>query len=551
MSRSLYRKLSSASLVFTLIMSFADGLVAHDGERHNDSAKDIEAHRKLDFGFDGFDALNKQLQKDFRDFDFEAGAAEYALGAELAPEANAHLVGQWSPVFNLPLVPIHNAVLPTGKILMWDSVGDLPSEQYDIHDTTRSLIWEPATGVATRFDLNTGRNIFCAGHAALPDGRQFLSGGNLNSALQGLNALHTFNPFLTTWDFLGTMQQGGRWYPSVTALANGDMLITSGGPDTPEVFNLESGLRSLTTATMAMPLYPWLQAAPNGQTFYFGPDDGLSYLDIDGTGAWQDEGTRDGIDRDYGSYAMYDTGKILIAGGDRSVKHAVVVDITRGRPRISRVRDLNTGRRQHNLTVLPNGTVLATGGNSNGASTVDLNAGVYTAELWNPATGDWQNLAAMQRTRQYHSAALLLPDARVLVGGGGICGTCHTVGYLEKNMEIFSPPYLFKTDGSGALATRPSILSAPTNISYRQSFDIRTELPRNIAQVVLMRPASVTHSVDFEQRRIPLRMSGSRRGLQATAPADAAFAPPGYYMMFLIDDKGVPSVAKMVKLGSG
>ena len=98
------------------------------------------------------------------------------------------------------------------------------------------------------------------------------------------------------------------------------------------------------------------------------------------------------------------------------------------------------GRRQHNLTVLADGTVLATGGNSSGAGLVDLNAGVYPAELWNPATGQWRTLAAMQITRQYHSTALLLPDGRVLSSGGGICGTCDQVGYLAKNAEVFSPP---------------------------------------------------------------------------------------------------------------
>ena len=549
MFHSFHKTIGSAVLAFTVTMSSVGSMLAHDDARRSEPAKDIEAHRQMDFGFAGFDTLNKQLQRDFRDFNFETGAVEYLRGMQLAPAANSHLVGQWSPVFNLPIVPIHNAVLPTGKVLMWDSVGDLPAEQYIDHNTTRAVVWDPATGTATRFDVTTGFNLFCAGHAALPDGRQFISGGNLNSALEGLDAIHTFNPFLTSWSFLGRTGQGGRWYPSVTALASGDMLITSGGPNTPEIFNLESGLSSLTTASLAMPLYPWLQAAPNGQTLYFGPSDGLSYLDTGGTGAWDHRGARDGINRDYGSYAMYDTGKILTAGGERSVKHTAVVDITQGTPRVSRANDLNTGRRQHNLTALPNGGVLVTGGLSSGVGAVDLNAGVYTAELWNPATGAWTNLAAMQKTRQYHSAALLLPDGRVLVGGGGICGPCYTVGYLEKNIEIFSPPYLFKTDGSGALATRPTISLSPANVSYGQSFEIQTEIPRNITQVVLMRPASVTHSVDFEQRRVPLRFSIVRKRLQATAPAGAALAPPGYYMMFLIDDKGVPSIAKILKLG--
>jgi hypothetical protein len=547
------KKMWSLSFAFVMTVSSVANLQAHENQFRGgskDSAAEIEKHRKLDFGFEGFDRLNNQLQKDFKSFDFKASAEAYTRSLALAPAANSHLVGQWSPVLNLPIVAIHNAVLPNGKVLMWDSVSDLPSEFYALHNTTRAIIWDPSNGSATRYDVNTGFNLFCAGHAALPDGRQFLAGGNLNSNLDGLDTIHTFNPFDTSWNYLGRMSQGGRWYPSVTALANGEMLITSGGPSTPEIFNLGNGLRSLTTAVLAMPLYPWLQAAPNGLTFYFGPDNNLGYLNISGTGSWQNLTARDGINRDYGSYAMYDIGKILLAGGGSSVKNTVVADITAGTPRLSRANDLNTGRRQHNLTVLPDGTVLATGGNSSGGASVDLNAGVYAAELWNPATGAWQNLSAMQKTRQYHSMALLLPDGRVLVGGGGICGTCYNVGYLEKNIEIFSPPYLFKTDGSGALAVRPTITSSPTVISYRQSFGISTENPKAIKQIVLVRPASVTHSVNFEQRRVPLTFSFSRKNqLQATAPVDAAIAPPGYYMMFIIDDKGVPSVAKMVKLG--
>jgi hypothetical protein len=120
---------------------------------------------------------------------------------------------------------------------------------------------------------------------------------------------------------------------------------------------------------------------------------------------------------------------------------------------------------------------------------------------------------------------------------------------LEKNIEIFSPPYLFKQDGSGTLATRPIISSIPSYASYRQSFNVTTDDPRNIKQVVLIRPASVTHSVNFEQRRIPLAFSANKRNLQATAPIDAAIAPPGYYMLFVIDNNGVPSTAKMIKIG--
>ena len=113
------------------------------------------------------------------------------------------------------------------------------------------------------------------------------------------------------------------------------------------------------------------------------------------------------------------------------------------------------GRRQHNLTVLADGSVLATGGNSSGAGLVDLAHGVYAAERWEPATGAWTTLAAETATRQYHSTALLLADGRVLSSGGGICGTCDAVDYLAKDAQVFTPPYLFAADGSGALGSAP------------------------------------------------------------------------------------------------
>lgn len=535
--------------VTALLVSSSPATWAH-GTSTDKSSRQIDEHHQTDFGFPGFSQLNKQLQRDFETFNFAAATTAYQNSLAMAPAANSHIVGQWSQVLGLPIVAIHNAVLPTGKVLMWDSVGDNPTETYPVHNTTRAIVWDPATGISTRYDVNTGFNLFCAGHAALPDGRQFIAGGNLNQYLDGLNALHTFNPFSLSWNYLGPMTQGGRWYPSVTETSTGEMLITSGGIDTPEIFNSATGLRPLTSASMAMPLYPWLMSAPNGETLYFGPGNGLSTLNTSATGSWRSISRRDGINRDYGSFASYDIGKILVSGGGPAVKSTVVIDNLNGSAKVTQAGDLITGRRQHNLTVLPNGTVLATGGISNDAPLVDLNAGVYTAELWNPATGIWQNLSSMQRPRQYHSMALLLPDGRVLVGGGGICGACQTAGYLEKNIEIFSPPYLFNTDGSGTLAPRPSINSAPSTIGYRQSFNIGTNAPRSIREIVLMRPAAVTHSVNFEQRRIPLRFTNSKRnGLQATAPTDGSVAPPGYYMLFVIDESGVPSVATMVKLG--
>ncbi|MBO9664005.1 PA14 domain-containing protein [Dokdonella sp.] len=535
--------------------SFAHDLHA-DAASNASKHKSVEEHWKLDFGFPGFETLNRQLTEAFEDFrepDTSAmGAATQAAKAAAAAAANAHLVGSWGPVVESPVVPIHTTLLVDGRVLFWDSVSDLPSENVPVHDRTRAAVWNPATYSLVRVDNQTGYNLFCAGFAHLPDGRPLLAGGNLNAQLEGTRTIHYFDATTDTWTLSPLQLFGGRWYPSVTPLANGEMLITSGSPttNTHEVFTTAATLRALSSATLELPLYPWFQAAPAGDALYLGPDNRLSYLKTNGTGSWRHMGGRDGINRDYGSFAMFDVGKVLASGGGASVKSSVVVDFKNPglNPAVLTTGSMANGRRQHNLTVLPDGAVLATGGNYNGASLIDRNAGVYAAELWDPASGAWRTLSSAARTRQYHSTAMLLPDGRVFTGGGGICGTCYQVGYLEKNFEIFTPPYLYKKDGSGELAPQPGILEAPTAVAYDETFPILTSAPNAIASVVLMRASSVTHSVDFEQRRVPLQHRVVDGVLQATAPANANLAPPGYYMLFIVDADGVPSVAEMVQV---
>lgn len=551
------KKTFNALYIYVLIASilFLNNSTANAHVENNKqvNSKDVEKHRQADFGFRGFKELNRKLQQEFLSFDNAVNLAKAELAVHRLAVENGHIVGSWSPVYDLPLVPIHIMVLTNGKVLMWDSVGDNPVDTYPVHNFTRAAIWDPSTNIVTRIDNNTtGYNLFCAGFAHLQNGTPFIAGGNLNQYQDGTNTIHFFDQLDNTWSLGPFMTQGGRWYPSVTPLANGEMLITSGNVNTPEVYTTSGMLRTLSDATLAMPLYPWFQAAPNGLAFYFGPDDTMQYLNANGTGSWTNIGTRDGIFRDYGSYAMYDIGKILASGGEFS-KSSVVIDVTNPNvnPIIGGPLDMNFYRRQHNLTTLPDGTVLATGGNSSGTALIDINANVFDAELWNPATGSWRVLSPAQKIRQYHSTAILLPDARVFTGGGGVCGECADVGYLEKNMEVFTPPYLYKQDGSGELAPRPSITNAPNSVIYNESFVVETPQANNITQAVMMRVSSVTHSTDFEQRRIPLKFSLAGNGLTASAPANSNIAPPGFYMLFLIDNSGVPSVAKMVQVGYG
>src|SRR3954451_9726745 len=454
--------------------------------------------------------------------------APYAKAAAVAAAGAPQDVGEWGPVVDWPVVGVHVALLANGKVLAYDSVGDNATETYPVQDHTRGTVWDPATGTQAPVDVATGYNIFCSGLAHLLDGRLFVAGGNKDQQLNGIVQTHLFDPASNLWS-LGPSMAAGRWYPTVTPLSNGEMLITSGRVDTPEVRTLPGPLRALGTASLSLPLYPWLDVAPNGLAFYSGPDQTLRTLNTAGTGAWQAFAQRDSINRDYGSHALYDVGKELVAGGGPSTKSALVIDINGATPQVSATAPMAFGRRQHNLTVLADGAVLATGGNSSGASLVDLNAGVYPAELWNPATGQWRTLAAMQVTRQYHSTALLLPDGRVLSSGGGICGTCDQVGYLAKNAEIFSPPYLFQADGT--LAPRPVIGSAPAATTYGAEISVGTVDPASIRKVALVRLGAVTHSNNMEQRYVPLSFSAGTTSVTAIAPANASIAPPGFYML--------------------
>ena len=273
--------------------------------------------------------------------------------------------GQWGPVVNWPVVGIHVALLPNGKVLAWDSVGDAATESFPDQSFTRATVWDPVTGSQTPAWVGTGFNIFCSGFAHLIDGTLFIAGGNKDQQLNGIVKTHLFNPVTNGWS-LGPDMAAGRWYPSVTPLTNGEMLITEGGPDTPEVRKTDGTLRMLSSAALNLPLYPWMDVAPDGGVFYSGPDQTMRKLNTTGGGSWQSFGQRDGINRSYGSHAVYDIGKTLVAGGGSSSNSAVVIDTNGATPQVTPTAPMAFGRRQFNLTLLADGSVLATGGNSTG-----------------------------------------------------------------------------------------------------------------------------------------------------------------------------------------
>jgi hypothetical protein len=445
---------------------------------------------------------------------------------------NPSLVGQFSPVMSWPYNPTHAVLLPNGNVLWWPSFANGGKPQ----------IWDPVSNNNTAV-TPPGYNIFCGAHSVLEDGQVFITGGD--SALNtGVANASLYDPVSGNWTFLPDMN-AGRWYPTNTVLPNGDVVVTSGNISPllgvnalPQVWQVSSGTwRDLTTAQLDLELYPEIYLAPNGTLFFAGPTQVSRYLNTDGTGSWTTGPTMEYGPRGYGPSVMYNNGQIMVAGGGGGpTATAEIINLNNPVPIWSYTGSMANARRNANATLLPDGTVLVTGGTS-GAIFDDPTHAVFPDELWNPATGTWSTMASLSIYRGYHSVAVLLPDGRVLSGGGQCYGD---PGCNPNSTEIFSPPYLFA-------GPRPTISSAPAGIGGGQTFFVGTPDAANITQVTWIRLGAVTHTFNQEQRISFLSFSQTTGGLNVTAPPSANLAPAGYYMLFLLNS-GVPSVASIIQV---
>ncbi len=471
------------------------------------------------------------------------------------------LFGQWSDVVDWPVIAVHANLLPNGKVLAWDATPDDFDDDPHTAEifTTRVTLWDPLTGVHVQTNNDTNSDLFCAGSAQMWDGRVLFAGGDSGRAGANGPLMNTsiYDPETNSWRQVTNMA-APRWYSSVAAMGNGELLTYAGTyfPDPiAEVFQLDETWRTLSSVPLTNGLseyYQWMQTTPEGDVMTFGPQNRIATIETDGNGRLIEGPLRDGFaERWYGSYAMYDIGKVLVTGGtekdggDTSYSSSVVIDT--GTRQTIDTSPMIHKRSQHNLTILADGSVLATGGNTDGETLISMDAGVYQPEVWSPASGQWREMNDMQINRQYHSVALLLPDGRVLSAGGGYCGDCRQVGYHEQNAEIFSPPYLFANDDTPAV--RPSVSATSEAIDYRNAFTVTSNQAALIAKAHLIKLGAATHSQNQDQRLVPLSFTSSGNTVQLTAPDNRNIAPPGYYMLFLVNDDGVPSVGEMLKLG--
>ena len=443
--------------------------------------------------------------------------------------------GKWSAVISWPIVALHLHLLPTGKVLSFGHYGT-------------PQVWDPATGVFTA--ASSQSLLFCAGHAFLPDGRLLVAGGHIADNL-GLPDLNFFNPSTQSWTKSTHPMSYGRWYPTTTTLPNGEVLTLAGTDQqgdtvaTPEVYQADGTWRKLTSISAKLPYYPRTFVAPNGRVFYAGERQATRYINPAGTGTWGSLlANRNRADRNYGSAVMYEPGKILyVGGGDPPTNTAEYINLNVTTPAWNYTSPMVYARRHLNATVLADGKVLVTGGTS-GAGFNNEAARVTTAEMWDRATGKWTTLASADASipRTYHSTSLLLPNGRVLHTGSGDASSSTD----QKSAQIYSPPYLFNADGTAA--TRPTITSAPATITYGQQFTVQSPEAAALSTVTLVRLGSVTHAFDMNQRFIRLALIHVTGGVSVTAPANANLAPPGHYMLFVLNGSGVPSLARILQV---
>jgi hypothetical protein len=453
--------------------------------------------------------------------------------------------GVWSGTFPLPIVSVNSILMPTGKILMYDGQSSFGCTAIAWDPIANTVDWAPVPS-----------NIFCTGNEVMADGRVIIVGGHIASHA-GLPNANIFDPSTETWTALPNMSYA-RWYPTATMNSDGTIIVTSGetnceGCDAPvqEVYNSSTNSWSqLSGAPFTFPYYPAVYVLPTGSLLVAGTSENaiVSQLLNLNTLTWSSIG---GSAVDGGSSVMYLPGKFLKTGKSidpdlatvPSLASAYVLDTTVSSPSWGKnpIPAMHFARAFHNMTLLPDGTVLVTGGGTT-TNPTGVSGAVLPAELWSPTAQSWTVLASMSAPRLYHSEALLLPDARVLISGGGRFND-DTESTDQFSVEFFAPPYLF----NGPLpAIRPTISSAPSQLFYAQNFTVQTPNAAQIASVSLIRFGAVTHAFNAGQRFLPLAFSAGSGSLTVTAPANSDLAPAGYYMLFIVNTSGVPSVAAIV-----
>lgn len=499
------------------------------------------------------------------------GPALTACGPFAAPDPTA--IGQWQLLpYTSQVLAVHAALMRTGQALLFSGGVErqLPRE---------SRVWDPFTGGFTGQPF--ADDLFCAFQVVLPDGRVLVMGGSHYNGPhgQGVALSYTFDPATQAWTKHADMAFA-RWYPTAVTLDDGSVLALSGRAAGPVVAEMERFIPATNTwttlpgsANKVVDIYPSLHLMAGGRVFYTGtrweggnssprpwPAPPQTALFDPAVNTWSDVGAhvipnrteamsvllppRSSAAHHHGhGEAMPPPGtlsRVLVFGGDcgspAERASAEVIDLAAPTPAWQRIADMHHRRVNPNAVLLADGTVLACAGITGFKWDPDPGR-VLESEIFDPQSLTWTRAAVMAEGRQYHSVSLLLPDGRVLntgsVGGSG-------GGTNLLSMEVYSPPYLFR-------GPRPRITAWHTSVARGETLVVTTPDACRIRRVAFVRPGAPTHHTDSDQRYLPLDFS--RDGacdLHIQVPADPGVLPPGYYMLFVLDDCDVPSVARFI-----
>ncbi len=458
-----------------------------------------------------------------------------------------------------PVRSIHAALLRTGKVLLVAGSGN--DEKNFGSKTFRSVLWDPETGEFK--DIPTPWDAFCSGHVFLPDGRLLIAGGTRTyedlqktpkQEFEGLPDSYIFDPITERYEKVDDMNYS-RWYPTLVTLPNGLVLAASGLDDKGQILNGQTEIFNPATNQWTeeqkynryFPTYPALILAADGRLFFTGSNAGYGPAE---------EGRQPGIWNLYSNtfqnvFGLKDAEltetsaslllppaqkqRFMILGGggvgdsDVATARTAIADLTAAEPQYVTGPDLPNAVRYPNAVILPDDTVLTSGG-SQGYREDD----VLAAAIYHPDTNSFTRAASPAVGRNYHTEAILLPDGRIATFGSNPIDNS-----FEMRIEIYSPAYMFK-------GARPKITQAPKEIERGTNVAFTTSNPANIKSAKLIRPSSVTHVTDVEQRSVTLPFTQTATGINAQVTDNINLLPAGWYMAFVTDKNDIPSQATWV-----
>jgi hypothetical protein len=589
--------------------------------------------------------------------------------------------GHWD-VINLPqnvqVNAVHAALLDTGKLLIVAGSGN-DQQMFDA-GTFKTLLYDPATGQTKM--IPTPTDLFCGGHAFLPDGKLLVAGGTqryeildgavtnaagtmivknespnggprdfpegtqfrgpdgklyratspftlapaaktfgphrkvtvtassenvwveadnagpgydepqrtvhyallglrgadthniygLGSAMtmdkqdyQGRKESYEFDPVTERYERVADMHVK-RWYPTLTGLANGDVLAVSGLDGSGQVTQDNEVFDPVTKKWTArpdlrrhFPTYPALfQTQRSGMLFFSGSNSGYGPANLGRVpGFWNltdnvfttVPGLRDPDQLETsgsGWVGPVQNQKIMVVGGGgvgespKSTGRIDIVDLKSAHPRFMPGPSLPAGTRYPNLVTLPDDTTLITGGSQGYRG--EFASDNHTARIFHPDNDTLSPAADPNVGRDYHSEALLLPDGRVIILGGNplFADEKDTItAPFEHRIEIYTPAYLYH-------GARPALTGGPESLKLGGEGTFSTPDPKGIATARLIRPSAATHVTNLEQRSIALGLTRGRNSITVSLPSQPTLVPPGPYMLFVTNHAGVPSVARWV-----